>query len=263
MGRKKPSMFSKNYQKQMKKRRRRYILLILACAFFVGGGILYATSIKDKVTNIMAVNDEKKKNSSNESNEELSKDKEETNKEVESAESKVEKLKEVVVNIENKNVKIQVENESGNIISFDVDKSIEGDVSPNKHNLLLIEKTSQNAYIINNEGKVKDVTRKEYVSTEGEVFTKESVMENNQGYLWMGTPKFVSDDTIVYTSYLPWISSENNQYIWSSNINTLEQKPYYELVGKDVKFGGVESKGIAINIDGKVVYLNSKGEIVK
>ena len=52
-----------------------------------------------------------------------------------------------------------------------------------------------------------------------------------------------------------------NQYVWTINLQSLEHNVNYNFNRKDIKFEKVETKGLTINIDGRVNFLNGAKEI--
>ncbi|WP_291581563.1 hypothetical protein [Clostridium sp. UBA6640] len=282
MGRRKPSMFSKDYEKQMKRRRRRYVMLILTCIAAVIV-IVFSSPIKQSLLNIKNTailnKDSKDKDNKNEksetatnNNKEDNKDKidnkgQEENKE-ENLEEEVNKPKstqeekEIKLN-DNTTVKVVIENKDNDkkIISISNAENTTSDISPSGKQALFEEKKEQRIFVMNINGDLKEITKKEYVSTENEIFSKESVLQYSPGYLWGGNPKFIDEKNIAYISYLPWINEEKNQYVWMIGLQNLEHSVYYNLTGKDIKFGKIEEKGLSVNIDGTVKYLNGEGNI--
>ncbi|WP_461614810.1 hypothetical protein [Clostridium sp. Marseille-QA1073] len=283
MGRRKPSMFSKDYEKQMRKRRRRYIMLILTCIAAVIV-IVFSSPIKQSLLNIKNTailnKDSKDKDNKNEKSETTTNNNKEDNKDKidnkSQEENKEENLKKEEVNKpkttqeekeiklnDNATVKVVIENKDNDkkIISISNAENTTSDISPSGKQAVFEEKKEQRIFLMNVNGDLKEITKKEYISTENEVFSKESVLQYNPGYLWSGNPKFIDEKNIAYISYLPWINEEKNQYVWMIKLQNLEHIAYYNLTGKDIKFGKIEEKGLIINIDGKVNYLNGEGNI--
>lgn len=262
MGRKKPSMFSRNYAEEMKKRKRRkYIILVLACAFLAGTTLIFSTSLKDKIVNVIKFqNKDNKEETQIDTNESI---KEETKKE----ENTEQKAKEEViqtkdVDIEGKKVKLTLDKSGQGIKNLETDNTLVWDISPNEKKAVVLNNESQSVYLVDATGNVLDITQKEYISTENQSYPKEQVLANNPGYIWVSTPKFISDKNIVYISYLPWITSEKNQYLWTYDIQSAERVPHYEIYGKNIIMGKIEEKGLAVKVDNNEVFINSQGNIV-
>lgn len=283
MGRRKPSMFSKDYEKQMKRRRRRYVILILTCIAAVIV-IVFSSPIKQSLLNIKNTailnKDSKDKDNKNEKSETATNNNKEDNKDKidnkGQEENKEENLKEEEVNKpkttqeekeiklnDNTTVKVVIDNKDNDkkIISISNAENTTSDISPSGKQAVFEEKKEQRIFIMNVSGDLKEITKKEYVSTENEIFSKESVLQYRPGYLWGGNPKFIDEKNIAYISYLPWINEEKNQYVWMIGLQNLEHVVYYNLTGKDIKFGKIEEKGLSVNIDGTVKYLNGEGNI--
>lgn len=283
MGRRKPSMFSKNYEKQIRKRKRKYVMLILACIVAVTV-IIFSSPIKQSLSNVkntITLNkDSGNKDNKNEKSETITSNDKEDNKDKIDNKSKednkeenlkeeatkpktTQEEKEIKLN-DNTTVKVVIENKNNDkkIISISNAENTTSDISPSGKQAVFEEKKEQRVFLINVNGDLKEITKKEYVSTENETFSKESVLQYNPGYLWGGNPKFVDEKNIAYISYLPWINEDRNQYVWMINLQNLEHTGYYNLTGKDIKFGKIEEKGLIINIDGKMNFLNGGGNIV-
>ncbi|HCQ91482.1 MAG TPA: hypothetical protein DIU45_19480 [Clostridium sp.] len=283
MGRRKPSMFSKNYEKQMRKRRRRYVMLILASVAAVIV-IVFSSPIKQSLLNIKdtiilnkdnknkdnkdeksetATNNNKEDNKDKIDNKSEEENKEENLKEEANKQKTLQEEKEIKLS-DNATVKLVIENKNNDkrIISINNAENTTSDISPSGKQAVFEEKKEQRIFLMNVNGDLKEITKKEYVSTENEIFSKESVLQYNPGYLWGSNPKFVDEKNIAYISYLPWINEDKNQYVWMMNLQNLEHTAYYNLTGKDIKFGKIEEKGLIINIDGKVNFLKGEGNIV-
>lgn len=271
MGRRKPSMFSKNYEKQMRKRKRKYVMLILACIAAVAV-IIFSSPIKQSLLNVkntITLNkDSRNKDNKNEKSENITNNDKEDNKEENLKEEATkpettQEEKEIKLN-DNATVKVVIENKNNDkkIISISNVENTTSDISPSGKQAVFEEKKEQRIFLMNVNGDLKEITKKEYVSTENEIFSKESVLQHNPGYLWGANPKFVDEKNIAYISYLPWINEDRNQYVWMINLQNLEHTGYYNLTGKDIKFGNIEEKGLIINIGGKVNFLNGEGNIV-
>jgi len=283
VGRRKPSMFSKNYEKQIRKRKRKYVMLILACIVAVTV-IIFSSPIKQSLSNVkntITLNkDSGNKDNKNEKSETITSNDKEDNKDKIDNKSKednkeenlkeeatkpktTQEEKEIKLN-DNTTVKVVIENKNNDkkIISISNAENTTSDISPSGKQAVFEEKKEQRVFLINVNGDLKEITKKEYVSTENETFSKESVLQYNPGYLWGGNPKFVDEKNIAYISYLPWINEDRNQYVWMINLQNLEHTGYYNLTGKDIKFGKIEEKGLIINIDGKMNFLNGGGNIV-
>ncbi|WP_291559881.1 MULTISPECIES: hypothetical protein [unclassified Clostridium] len=279
MGRRKPSMFSKNYEKQMRKRRRRYVMLILASVAAVIV-IVFSSPIKQSLLNIKDTiilnKDNKNKDNKDEKSETATNNNKEDNKDKIDNKSEEENLKEEankqktlqeekeIKLSDNATVKLVIENKNNDkrIISINNAENTTSDISPSGKQAVFEEKKEQRIFLMNVNGDLKEITKKEYVSTENEIFSKESVLQYTPGYLWGSNPKFVDEKNIAYISYLPWINEDKNQYVWMMNLQNLEHTAYYNLTGKDIKFGKIEEKGLIINIDGKVNFLKGEGNIV-
>lgn len=131
--------------------------------------------------------------------------------------------------------------------------------------MIVILDKDQNMKLINIDGKVTDITKKEYVSKKGDKFKKEVKIKENKNYLWHSEPKFMDDENIVYVSNLPYFgTAATNQYAWIYNIKTKKDTVIWKTKGKKITIGKiVPKKGIEIKVDKNEYIISNKGSIVK
>lgn len=271
----KPSIFSKNYEKKMRKRRRARIiiiasiLLIALCVVLFKGNVFGKqvkvgfNNVKRKISFVASQRktnkpDAKKKTAENinannkNSNNDSNKKPNEDNQKIEAKEGNynisLSNGESVILsyNIVN-NIK-QYYKVSGNMLSYDI--------SPSKKKVVIIEKSTQNMILVDENGNKKDITKKEYVSTKGEVFKKDNILKNNTSYIWCDSPKFLNEDNIIYISQLPWFNKKDKKYIWKYTISTDNHNNNIsisggELSGTDIKYGNIAQDGLEVIIDGE------------
>jgi len=284
----KPSMFSKDYKKEIKKRKRKIALLIIVP--IIGLTIFLITdfnSIKNVGANIkkginsVLLNKSKDKQDSTEKVEKTSSlVKPESDAEKIKAKKAEEALKaEQALKAEAalKDEVFAVSLSDGQKISveFNVvagEKSIKGvtdaknisyDISQSKKAIVIQSKNNQDILYLDINKVSKDITKKTYESTRGETFTKDGILKNHKNYLWSVTPKFIDEENIAYVSGLPWINDKGVQYIWKVNLKSNVQMQVKPASGMNIRFKNITSKGLATIIDGKAVYVTSTGEVIE
>lgn len=138
--------------------------------------------------------------------------------------------------------------------------TINYDISPSKKNIVLIENKTQNMIYIDNNGNVKDITKKQYVSSKGTIFNKDKIIEMNKDYIWCSSPRFINEDTILYTSQLPWFNKSTAKFLWKYSISTNKHKHNLstqggEVGGQNVVYGNIIPEGIEVIVDGKKIVV--------
>jgi hypothetical protein len=262
----KPSIFSREYEKKMKRRRRNVILILLFILLaifaitikFVATPINYA-NIKKNIQawidsdNTDGVEQTEVKEDANESAKE--KTKEEPQKPVEESIDihlvSGNTAKAVCVNDETSGKIFKTLNNIDNGVSFDISQS---------GKQMIVTDTNSVITLYNVDGSSKVISKDEYVSTKGSVFTKDATTQAQPGYLWNASPKFISEDKIIFISNRPYFgTSAGKKYLWITDIQTGEDKVLWDLVGDNVEIGNIEEKGIKVTIDGKVYYIDANG----
>lgn len=259
----KPSIFSRDYEKKMKKRKAKIIALISIVAIIAGVFIYKFKIEKIDFSNVRA----KLQAWADSDNQIEQKPKEESK--VNEAETKPEPPKKTYMDVKlGKNLVLKCEyktvDDKKEFVSVEDVKGLNYDISPNKQMILTLDE-NQNMQLIDIDGKVKDITRKEYVSTKGQKFHKESILKREKKYLWTSDAKFLDDDCIVYISNLPYFgTAAKNQYAWIYNIKNNTNIFARNTKAKNIELGKVvPKKGIEIKIDKNEYVLNDKGSILK
>lgn len=284
---KKPSIFSKNYDKEIKKRKKIIILLIIMP--IVGLGIFLITdfnslldkgiSMKNGINNILLNKSDDTKEEKQVKQEEqvkaaqVKKKQEEVAQKQASAE-KTEPAKEedttkneMFVATLSDGQKINIEySKTGtekNIVGVSNAKEISYDISPSKKAIVVQNMKNQDMLYVDVNKTTKDITKKVYVSSKKVPFTKQEKMIKTPDYVWSITPKFIDEDNIAYVSELPWMNEKKLQYIWKVNLKNNTHVQVNRSSGKKIIFQNIESKGLAANIDGNMVYITPLGKIIK
>ena len=257
----KPSIFSNNYAKRMKKRKIRYVIIIIIIIAILFA-IFFYSNIK-KVGSIISDGKQKNTTINNKDNKKPS-NKKETSTSVTKTETetKTEEEKSYTVNLSNgKQIKLVYEEKDNNktfkYIS-PIDSGVITDISPSKKAIVILD-SNQAILYYDIEGKKRDLTKKEYTSSDGTIFTKEDGLSKNPNYMWHGFPKFLDENKIAYISELPWFN-KTIKYVWIVNVKNGEHMQLSEkLSGENLSFGELNEKGLMIKTPDKTYYLNSDG----
>lgn len=283
----KPSMFSKDYKKEIKKRRTRRILLIIVP--IIGLTIFLMTdfsalinsgkSIKKGLYSIL-LNKPKDKESSSikvEKTPEVVKSQTEAEKskalQAEKDLKAVNALKEnpvlkneIFIATLSDGQKISVEysviGTEKNIKGVTDDKNISYDISPSKKSMVIQSKSNQDLLYIDVNKISKDITKKAHESTKGDMYSKDGLLESHKTYIWSITPKFIDEENIVYVSELPWINDKAVQYIWKVNLKTNTHVQVKPASGKSITFKKITAKGLETIIDGNALFITSTGQVI-
>ena len=266
----KPSIFSREYEKRMKRRRRNTIIFSIAI-------ILVMTSLVIKVVcnpidytnikkNIQAWIDSDPTKISEET-EILDEEKvidekpieEETQKSVEQA---------IDIPLVSGSVAKAVyvdDNKNGKKFTTlnTEDKRVSFDISPSGKQII-VKDTNLVITLYNVDGTSKIISKDQYISSSGGVFTKESTMQTHPTYLWNENPKFINEEKIIFVSNRPYFGSAAlKQYLWMTDIVTNEDKVFWELAGTKIEVGNKGEKGLEVIIDSKIYYIDSNGNYVQ
>jgi hypothetical protein len=265
----KPSIFSRDYEKQMKKRRRRIVLISILGVFFIGFlfmriamSSINMDSLKNRVQNWIdedkVISEEDTTNiEENNSEEDTTDIEEEAPKEPES------KTMDLVVK-DGVVLKAEYEEVDG-VVKFkgikDAPSNIYYTLNPDKTLVLTIDE-NQDMKVFNVDTKEANITKDSYTAPNGEVFNKTSILETYNGYLWNVEAKFIDNTKVAYISNVPYFGYDLNKYIWVVDLNNSSHTTLWNSKGKEIKFGDIKEKGLEVNIDGNVKYINSSGELI-
>lgn len=258
----KPSIFSRDYEKMMKKRRKRITLIAVLGVLLIGFLFLKVAmnsinmeTLRNKVQSWIDEDKEAAQDDTNQLEEEIKQ--EETPKEPESKTMDL-VIKEGVI------LKAEYEDNNGTI-KFkgikDVPNNIYYTLNLDKNLVLTIDE-NQDMKVFNVDAKDSNITKDKYVAPSGEAFNKSSVLQTYNGYLWNMDAKFISNTKIAYISNVPYFGYDLSKYIWVVDLNDNNHKTLWNSKGKEIKFGEIKEKGLEITIDGNVKYINSNGELV-
>ena len=261
----KPSIFSRDYERQMRKRRKRIFLISILSVFLIGTLFIAVAvnsinmeTLRNKVQNW--IDEDKIKN------EENTLIKEEVIEEdiIEEAPKEPEiKTMDLLIR-EGLILKAEYEENNGEV-KFkgikDIPSNIYYVLNPN-NNLILTIDENQNMKIFNVDKNEANISKESYVAPNGEVFNKNNILESYEGYLWNVEAKFIDSTKVAYISNLPYFGYALNKYIWIVDLNDNSHKTLWNSKGKDIKFGDIKENGLEVTIDGVTKYINSNGELV-
>jgi hypothetical protein len=268
----KTSIFSKDYEKVMRKRRKRlriiYFLTFLVVVLLSVKIMNYdfshiykrlqnlvsrqgdnAEGIKDtKVENLIDVMEEKK--------EKL----DDKNIEDKNAEENTEEKVNVVVDGININLVLESKKGVKSIVNIEnIPENYYYDISINGENALIIDNL-QNIYLTNVSGDIIDLTLKQYIAPDGEIFEKNNIITTYSGYLWHSSAKFLGDNKIVYITNIPYFGYNLNKYVSIIDIQSKSHETLWSMKGKNINFGNFDNKGLEVTIDGNIRYIDKNGE---
>ena len=260
MGRK-PSMFSKNYRKELKLRKIKRTILVLVLILTSGIIIFYNKELKD-VGRSLVFKDK------NENKKELPEEKESLDNEqlgeveLTSVKDKISSF-EIVLDSGDKGIVTTEIVEGKNLIKeVTFENKIKSSISPSKEKALIVDELNQNIYIVDTLKNLINITNPKYVASgSNDVYTKDEVLKYNPEYKWIENAQFIDETHVAYSSQLPWINDENFKYLWVFDINENIHKGYYSIKGKSMEFGSVTENGVEVFLDNSKLIINSQGKI--
>lgn len=260
----KPSIFSKNYQKKIRRRKIRYVTLIVVVIviFALGITLFYKGDSLQGIKEFFNKENSQVEGNKGTDNEPQSPNEEGTSETPkEDKESSIENYEVALESGEKIKVTYKISNDEKKIQIVDSGLNIKGYVSPSQKKLLILNEEKQDIFILNEERELIKITNPQYVSTDNQTFTKESVLSFNPSYKWISGASFIDDNHVAYASALPWINEGENLYLWIVDLSTGIHKGYYNIKGKDFVFKEAVEKGLTIQVDGKDMIVNSSGSI--
>lgn len=266
MGR--PSIFSRNYEEQMRRRRINITLIIL---ILISAGFFYTKyhlnkrgitfNIKEKISFLNKIKVPKKQ-------------KEETNKEeknnnninvpTNNENKKKEVLKEYIYTSDTqKKFRVVYKEENSNKVFIEVKTeglAVDYDISTDGKKIVFDDKENQSIIVCDENGNFQDITIKSLKVT-NYVFVKDKVIQRNKEYIWAQKPHFTSDDRIVFLTRLPYYATKRGIFIWYADYNGKGAKRIAELSNdiNNIKYDGYDEKGALRIISDEKVYILEKG----
>ena len=272
---KKPSIFSKDYDKKIKKRKK--IILSLIIIPIIGLVIFLSIGFKglmNKGTSSDfsngAKDDKVQKKTEDISQKQINADKVKATKaaiaaKAAKAKSNVNKSSFIATMPDGQKVTVEY---SGTLAKKTIKgvvntKSILFTISPSKKSIVIQSTKNQDMLYVDINKTSKDITRKTYISSKNQTYLKDEQLKSNSNYVWSITPKFIDEDNIAYVSELPWMNEKKIQYIWKLNLKDNVHMQVKPASGIKITFGNATTKGLETNIDGNVVYVTALGGVTK
>ncbi|MGM9934181.1 hypothetical protein [uncultured Clostridium sp.] len=268
MGR--PSIFSREYERKMKRRKRNFmffslIIIVLACAAalkFVYNPVNFGNIkaniqawIDSDTTSKYETVVENEENPASEENAEV----------VEEEIAPVEEYLDIPQSSGNTAQAVYIE-ENGEKVFTEVrnlDNGVTFDISPLKKQVIIYDVNS-NITLYNIDGTNKVVSKDQYISTSGTVFTKDSTLQSKPDYLWNSNPKFVNEQNIIFVTNRPYFGTAAvKQYLWMTDLQSGTDKIYWDLAAASITIGSREEKGLKVTVDGRDYYIAEDGSYIQ
>lgn len=270
----KPSIFSREYERKMKRRKRNIIffsliIAVLACAAalkFVYDPVNFGNvkaNIQAWIDSDTASNGEtvSKDNEIKEKDDVI----EEKSEMAEEEKAPAEEYLDIPQSSGNTAQAVYIE-ENGEKEFTEVrnlDNGVTFDISPLKKQLIICDVNAQ-ITLYNIDGTNKIVSKDQYVSSSGSVFTKDNALQNKPDYLWNSNPKFVNEQNVIFVTNRPYFGTAAvKQYLWMTDIESGIDKIFWDLAAADIKIGSKEEKGLKITVDGRDYFIAEDGNYVQ
>ncbi len=245
----KPSIFSRDYERIMRKRKRILVasisLSIVSMALIIvfisrynfGKGESYLTAwMKD------------------EENIETEQEKEVLSKEKEMETAKLDNNIKILLNGNEFELNCS-ENNGKKVVNSVKNLESEKYCIDNYGEKVIILDKDQNIFLCDIEGNVIDLTLNEYVSPYGEVFKKDEILSTYNDYIWHSQVKFLNNNKIAYVSNLPYFGYGLSQFINVIDIYSKEHTTMWGLNGNNIILKENLDGGLEAVIDGNIKYV--------
>ena len=267
----KPSIFSKEYEKRMKRRRRNVMIISLTIVLVIS--ILITKVVCNPIDytnikkNIQAWIDSDTNNISEQTektiNQEETIDKEPVKEELQKPLEESIDITLVSGSIA-KAIYIN-DNNGGKVFETlnTTDKGVSFNISPSGKQMIVTD-TNFVITLYNVDGTTKVVSKDQYISSSGGIFTKEATMKTTPQYLWNANPKFISEEKIIFVSNRPYFGNKVlKQYLWMTDIKTNADTVFWESAGASIDIGEKEEKGMKITVDSNIYYIDLNGNYAR
>lgn len=135
-------------------------------------------------------------------------------------------------------------------------------ISPLGKNAVIYESDTQTMMLVTSDGVNKDITKQNYIASDGSVFFRENEIKKNPSYIWCTTPKFINEENIIYISQLPWFG-KTEKYIWKIEISDLNHSNIITNAYENIKFDKLSDKGLIVELDGKIKLISQDGKLLE
>lgn len=268
----KPSIFSREYERKMKRRKRNFIffsliIILLACAAvlkFVYNPVNFA-NIKANMQAWIDSGNTSEEIASEESAVKENEAEDIQSEEEEEVKTPIEEYIDIPLSSGKTAQAVYVEENGEKVFTSvkNLDEGVYFDISPLKKQVLVCDVNSV-ITVYNIDGTSKTVSKDQYVSSKGTVFTKDNTLQTNPGYLWNSNPKFVSEQSIVFVTNRPYFGSAAvKQYLWMTDIQTGDDKIYWDLAAENITVGDREEKGLKITVNNRDYFIAQDGNYLQ
>ncbi|MBW9150687.1 hypothetical protein [Clostridium estertheticum] len=264
---KKPSIFSKDYDRRIKKRKK--VILSLIIIPIIGLIIFLKIDFKGLVnkgtTSTLSKDDKVQKKSEEVSQKQANAQKAKIAQAAITAKASADKSSFIATMPNGQKVTVEYNGAAANktIKGILNAKDVSYDISPSKKLIVIQSTKNQDIIYVDINKTSKDITKKIYTSSDNQNYSKDEQLKNSPNYIWSITPKFIDEDNIAYVSELPWMNEKKVQYIWKLNLKDNVHMQVQPASGMKITFGDSTAKGLEANIDGDVVYVTALGEVTK
>ena len=263
---KKPSIFSKDYEKIMRKRKRKKIIIGILSICIIGILVTEVANydfskLKDR---LQAWVDEDKKTDDKEQLVQT----DEANESSEVQEPMVEETpveKYLDVTISDTPISFKIKEENSQILIESVKEVPENYyiyIGNNGKDAVVLD-PNQNINIVYASGEIKNVTLAQYIGPDGEVYIKDNIRNLYQGYIWHSTPVQISEKKVAYITNIPYFGYNLNKYIAIIDIDSNTHSTIWASKATEIVFEQMQEKGLEVNIDGNLRYITSNGELIQ
>ena len=266
----KPSIFSREYERKMKRRKRNFIFFSLIIVILVCATVLKFVYDPVNFSNIKAsiqawIDSDTTSNGEVVSKEDENKEIEEKVEVSEEEKAPIEEYLNIPQSSGNTAQAIYIEENGEKIFTEvrNIDNGVTFDISPLKKQLIICDVNSQ-ITLYNIDGTKKVVSKDQYVSTSGSVFTKDNTLNNKPDYLWNSNPKFVNEQNMIFVTNRPYFGTAAvKQYLWMTDLQNGNDKIYWDLAATSITIGNREEKGLKITVDGRDYFISEDGSYVQ
>ncbi len=153
--------------------------------------------------------------------------------------------------------------ESHGMLVFKEPVVIEGyemDLSPEKGQMVILDQKSQELYLAQSNGNLKNISYPIYKNSKGYTESKESILSRINGFVWAEQPRFLNENTVVYMSQLPWF--DERRFLYIVELNPLSHRNFQSVFGTDVILKDLNEKGLVYEKAGKTYYFTSDYKIL-
>ena len=264
---KKPSIFSKDYEKIMRKRKRKRIVIGILSICIIGILVTEVANydfskLKDRLQ--AWVDEDKEKDVidqlvDNDESIEIAEEQEPVVEEVPIEE----KYLDVTISDTPISFKLKEENSEMLIESVkEVPENYYIYIGNNGKDAVVLD-PNQNINIVYASGEIKNVTLAQYIGPDGEVYIKDNIRNFYQGYIWHSTPVQISEKKVAYITNIPYFGYNLSKYISIIDIDSNTHSTIWASKATEIVFEQMNEKGLEVNIDGNLRYITSNGELIQ